>query len=62
MEHPPDFPITDKCCSGAKKVSALKAEREIAPDLTILGLRKAEGGARAMAYCSYFDYVSEDYA
>ena len=62
MEHPPDFPITDKCCSGAKKASALEAEREIAPDLTILGLRKAEGGGRAMVCRSYFDYVSEDYA
>ena len=58
IEHPPDFPISDKCCEGAKKKTARRAERELRPDLMIQGVRKAEGGVRATAYRSYFDSVT----
>jgi 3'-phosphoadenosine 5'-phosphosulfate sulfotransferase (PAPS reductase)/FAD synthetase len=54
-ENPPDFPISDRCCEGAKKATAKQAEKEIRPDLTVTGVRKAEGGARASAYGSCFD-------
>ena len=54
-ENPPDFPISDRCCEGAKKATAKQLEKEIRPDLTVTGVRKAEGGARASAYRSCFD-------
>ena len=56
-EHPPDFPISDKCCEGAKKRTARAAERECKPSLNIQGIRKAEGGVRATAYRTCFDEI-----
>ena len=57
-EHPPDFPISDGCCTGAKKASAHRIVREFQPDLNIQGLRKAEKGARAAVYKTCFDSVT----
>ena len=56
-EHPPDFPISDGCCTGAKKASARRVVRDFQPDLNIQGLRKAEKGARAAVYKTCFDSV-----
>lgn len=53
-ENPPDFLISDKCCECAKKRTAHKVEKELKPDLAIVGVRKAEGGARSTAYTSCF--------
>ena len=57
IENPPDFPISDGCCFGAKKATAHMVEAEINPDLSIQGVRKAEGGVRSTAYTSCFDKV-----
>lgn len=47
IENPPTFPISNKCCQGAKKDTAHKYVSENGIDLTLIGTRKAEGGARA---------------
>lgn len=57
IDNPPDFMISARCCEGAKKRAAHKAETEFKPDLSITGVRKYEGGARAIAYKSCFDEV-----
>ena len=57
MENPPDFPISDGCCDGAKKATAHMVEKIIRPDLNCQGVRKSEGGARATVYKSCFDEV-----
>ena len=57
IEHPPTFPISDRCCDGAKKATAYEAEKEIRPDLTVQGVRKSEGGARATSFKSCFTRV-----
>ncbi len=57
IENPPQFKVSAKCCSYAKKDLSFKIEREINADLVVTGIRKAEGGARAGAYttCTSFD-------
>ena len=57
MENPPDFQVSDGCCTGAKKLTSREVEKEFGPDLMISGVRKAEGGIRATAYKSCFDSV-----
>ena len=52
--NPPDFPISDKCCDGAKKSTAKFAEDKYKPNLVCTGVRKAEGGARSTCYTSCF--------
>lgn len=54
IENPPDFPISCECCNGAKKNNAKEYEHENDIDLNILGLRKAEGGVRAVAIGTCF--------
>ncbi|MDD6715740.1 MAG: phosphoadenosine phosphosulfate reductase family protein [Firmicutes bacterium] len=51
LVNPPDFPISSKCCTYAKK----KVAHSIQADLMITGIRKAEGGIRSSAYKSCFD-------
>lgn len=46
LANPPKFKISSKCCTYAKKKSALNYVRSINADLEIIGLRRAEGGAR----------------
>ena len=58
VENPPDFKISDRCCKGAKKDVAHDYLREIRATINIVGIRKAEGGARATAYNSCFDEPS----
>ena len=55
VANPPDFPISDGCCEGAKKATARMVEKAIDPDLNCQGVRKSEGGARATVYKSCFD-------
>lgn len=57
VANPPDFSISDGCCTGAKKDTAHSVERLVAPDLCCQGTRKAEGGARATVYSSCFDKI-----
>ena len=54
IAHPPTFKISDKCCTGAKKDVAKKYIKEHDIDLMLVGIRKAEGGVRAVAYKNCF--------
>lgn len=52
VANPPTFKISSKCCDYAKKQVAKNYQKELNADLTITGVRKAEGGARSEAYKS----------
>ena len=54
LENPPDFAISNKCCYYAKKLVAQRFKDEHNFDLSITGVRKAEGGARSSAYKNCF--------
>lgn len=54
IQNPPTFMISNKCCHYAKKLAAKRAKEEYACDLNIVGIRKAEGGVRAVAYKNCF--------
>ena len=57
IENPPDILISCGCCIGAKKKTAHAIAKKYEPDLDVQGVRKAEGGARSIAYTSCFDDV-----
>ena len=63
LANPPTFNISNKCCKYAKKDVAHNVVKyginDKLFDLQIIGVRKAEGGARATAYKSCFDDNSE---
>ncbi len=46
IANPPTFKIANKCCQKSKKDALHEAMDEYGADLDILGIRKAEGGAR----------------
>lgn len=48
VENHPWFRISPKCCDFAKKRVAKKAIKESGCDLTVVGVRKSEGGGRAI--------------
>ena len=50
--HPPK--ISDKCCTYAKKNVAYELESAIQAELSVIGVRQAEGGARATCYKSCY--------
>lgn len=52
--NPPPFKISNKCCYYAKKLVAKYAKDNYNCDLSIVGVRKAEGGARSSAYKNCF--------
>ena len=54
IENPPDFLISNKCCNYAKKYVAKEAAKDEECDLVMIGVRKAEGGARSTIYKSCF--------
>lgn len=54
VANPPKFKISNKCCKYAKKDVAHKFKKENNIDLSIVGVRKAEGGARSSAYKNCF--------
>ncbi len=58
IANPPDFLISDGCCKGAKKDVAHNFLRETKATINLVGIRKAEGGARATAYNSCFSEPS----
>lgn len=60
IAHPPTFRISNKCCKGAKKDPSGKFEQEMGAGLKILGLRKAEGGVRAIRFTSCFTPPKDD--
>lgn len=64
LENPPTFPISNKCCHYAKKLVAKKYKDNNKIGLSMVGIRKAEGGARATAYKTCFspnDYGADEY-
>lgn len=52
--NPPWFKISSKCCKYAKKEVAKNFIRQVKSDLSIIGIRKAEGGLRSVLYKSCF--------
>jgi len=54
MEYPPDFSISDKCCTYAKKRVSAEFEKHKAYDLKCIGVRKSEGGIRSTSYKTCF--------
>ena len=54
IANPPQFKISNKCCHFAKKKVAADYKRKDKFDLSIYGVRKAEGGARSGAYKNCF--------
>ncbi len=54
ISNPPTFKISNKCCYHAKKSVIHSLINKNKVDLSISGVRKAEGGARATAYKSCF--------
>ena len=55
IENPPTFRVSNICCKYAKKDVSHKLLSDCGYDLNIVGIRKAEGGARSAAYKSCFD-------
>lgn len=54
VTNPPEIPISDSCCTLAKKNTAKAVAKLVDPDLVITGIRKSEGGVRSTAYTSCF--------
>lgn len=54
LENPPDFKISDECCSWAKKKPAHKYKKANGIELSLQGVRKSEGGNRGTIYKSCF--------
>lgn len=59
IANPPTFKIANKCCTYAKKKVAYNYLNSHDIDLSIYGVRKAEGGVRATAYKSCFSCGEE---
>lgn len=55
IANPPKFKISPKCCKGAKKDVAKDYLKDYGADLYLVGIRKTEGGIRAIAYKTCFD-------
>lgn len=54
IENPPTFKISQKCCTHAKKKPAILFNRENRTDMEMIGVRRAEGGVRAIRYKNCF--------
>lgn len=59
MDNPPQFTISDRCCEWSKKKTSREYEKTHDADVVMLGIRRAEGGARSIAYKSCFDAVAD---
>lgn len=55
IQNPPTFNISNKCCQYAKKDLMHKIIKDNKYELSISGIRRSEGGIRAVAYKSCFD-------
>lgn len=53
IAHPPTFRISNKCCRYAKKKVGTRYAKNNNVDLSILGIRKNEGGVRALLNSCY---------
>jgi len=60
MLNPPGFTIAEKCCDYAKKQTAEDFNKEYCPDLSVNGMRKAEGGRRAGSIKNCFTASNEN--
>lgn len=60
INTPPPHYISNKCCYYAKKFVAHKYKVANNIHLSITGVRKSEGGARATAYKNCFTYRQDD--
>lgn len=49
VQNPPNFRISRKCCTYAKKQVGKSAIRAYGADLDMVGVRRAEGGVRAIS-------------
>lgn len=58
VANPPPMPISAKCCQKAKKEPSDKYEKEHDFDLSCTGLRKSEGGFRAIAFKTCHSFAS----
>lgn len=54
IANPPDFLISSKCCTHAKKNPSKKFAKDINCDAVFLGLRQAEGGIRSTVFKNCF--------
>ncbi len=54
IQNPPDFPISSKCCTHAKKNVARNFRKKHNVDLEMVGIRKSEGGIRSVQYKTCF--------
>lgn len=64
ISNPPLFKISNKCCYYSKKLVAKHAKEDCGCNLSIVGVRKAEGGARSSAYKNCFsdnDGATDEY-
>lgn len=59
VSNPPEFKISPKCCDVVKKDPAHELLRSGCYDLNVVGVRRAEGGARSTAYTGCYDEVFE---
>lgn len=60
IENPPAFKISNKCCYYAKKMVSSNYLAKVDANLSIMGIRKSEGGVRSVQYKSCFS-KGEDY-
>lgn len=54
VENPPTFKISNQCCTWAKKKVASNYKDNHDIDLSLVGVRRSEGGARSTAYTNCF--------
>lgn len=54
IQNPPQFKISNKCCDYAKKLVAKDFNKKNDIQLSLVGVRRAEGGARSTAYKNCF--------
>lgn len=59
-ETPPTFAISNKCCDYAKKDVFKYIQKQYGYDLSIIGVRKAEGGVRSIAYDGCIDVYDNE--
>ena len=58
--NPPTFKISNKCCDYAKKMTVHNVIKKCDAQLSVVGIRKAEGGIRGTSYKRCFN-TSSDY-
>ena len=58
IKNPPDFRISSKCCTYAKKRTSEKIIKDYNADLLLTGIRKSEGGIRSVNYKTCFTPAS----